>query len=78
MINIENIDKFLKLINETDFWNLRTNNEDVGMDGAQWIIEGVSGGNYHLVERWSPEEGEVREIGMELLKLSGLKVKDIY
>jgi hypothetical protein len=28
-----------------------------GADGAIFIIEGVMGGEYQAVQRWSPEEG---------------------
>lgn len=27
---------------------------DMGLDGAQWIIERAKGGKYRLVERWTP------------------------
>ena len=29
--------------------------DDMGMDGAQWVIENVRGGKYRLIERWSPK-----------------------
>ena len=28
---------------------------DMGMDGAEWVIERAMGGAYRLVERWSPD-----------------------
>ena len=30
----------------------------VGVDGAQWIFEGVKDSTYHVVDRWSPDNGE--------------------
>ena len=29
----------------------------VGTDGSQWIVEGTEGGKYHVVDSWSPSEG---------------------
>lgn len=49
-----------------------------GMDGAEWIIEGVDDTGYHFIDRWSPSRGEVRETGLSLLKLTGWAFKDVY
>jgi hypothetical protein len=49
-----------------------------GMDGAEWIVEGVDDTGYHFVDRWSPMRGEVRETGLSLLKLTGWVFKDVY
>jgi hypothetical protein len=40
----------------------------MGLDGSQWVIEGIKNGSYHLVDRWSPKDGEVRAIGMAMMK----------
>jgi len=37
---------------------LPTQDPAMGLDGAQWVMEGIVDGNYHLVDRWSPEEGD--------------------
>lgn len=37
-----------------DFWNLPSSEKTIGLDGVFWIVEGVSGGRYHIVNRWSP------------------------
>ncbi len=68
--------KFLVTIDENEFWSLPRTGESDGLDGAQWIIEGLSEGKYHVVERWSPDEGNVREIGLFFLKMSDLNVND--
>ncbi len=71
--------EFLTLLEKADFWKMASNNEDLGRDGAQWILEGVKESRYHIVDRSSPREGEYREACIFLLKLSGIdidKLKD--
>ncbi|GMT49089.1 MAG: hypothetical protein IEMM0008_0628 [bacterium] len=65
-------------VKRSSYWFLKTKIDDLGLDGAQWIMEGVKKGKYHVVDRWSPEKGSYRELCLYLLKLSGLKVKRIY
>jgi hypothetical protein len=47
---------FLKRLNETRFWSVATieRADQTGEDGADWLLEGVKGGKYHVVSRWSP------------------------
>lgn len=70
-INKDIVKEFLNVIESENFWQLPTNKEVRGLDGDQWIVEGLSDGHYHLVDRWSPEKGSVRIIGSYFLKLSG-------
>src|SRR5262249_10845266 len=78
----EQTDWFLELIEKNSFWKLPAKDETrMGCDGAQWIVEGVKNGKYHLVDRWTPENGEVRAIGMAMIeKLAKLRVdsQEIY
>jgi hypothetical protein len=66
------------------FWSLPTEppaNGRIGLDGAQWIFEGVRGGQYHLIDRWSPEAGDpVRAVGTLALKLARFRIRasEIY
>jgi hypothetical protein len=62
------VDLFLQLLQKADFWNLPTEQESnvVGKDGAQWIMEGVLGGRYHAVDRWSPDDGPFRKAALFL------------
>jgi hypothetical protein len=75
-------DKFLGIIDANNFWDLPSFDESrIGLDGAQWIIEGARKGTYHIVDRWSPENGAVRTIGLSMIKeLAKLKVpsKEVY
>jgi len=50
----------------------------MGMDGAQWIVEGIDRTGYHFVDRWTPQRGQVRETGLAMLKLTGWTFKDVY
>ncbi len=74
-INSGETKRFLGQIDEHNFWKL-SSVETVpgGPDGAHWIIEGVTPGTYHVVERWPPRDGDVRAIGLfmvnELAKIN--------
>lgn len=58
---------FLALTNKIGFWLLPSNDGvKFGLDGSQWIVEGVKKGKYHVVDRWSPYEGPVHELGLTL------------
>lgn len=52
------------------------------LDGAAWILEGVRGDQYHIVDRQSPDDsehrklGNYREVGLHILEISGLELKD--
>ena len=40
------------LIQNLNFFQLSTSDDVGGLDGDEWILEGVSQGKYHLVQRW--------------------------
>lgn len=54
--------------------------EEIGLDGAEWIFEGLYEKKYQVFRKWSPKAGKARELGLYFLKLSGLSIdaKDIY
>ena len=73
----EQTETFLGRIKRVRFWELPSyeNSGTGGEDGAQWIIEGVKDGNYHVVDRWSPVEGAVHDLGLTFaLGLAGMKI----
>jgi hypothetical protein len=39
-------------------------------DGSQWIVEVRDGSGYHYVDRWSPKDGPVHDIGEQFIALS--------
>ena len=52
--------------------------DELGVDGAQWIIERTDERGYHFINRWSPSDGPVREVGLFLLRLTGWNYKPVY
>lgn len=69
---------FLGKIGELKYWTLPERDpERPGLDGAQWVIEGIDHGKYRVVDRWTPKNGAVRELGLYFLrKLSKLDLKN--
>ena len=60
-----------ELVQAMDFWRLPVHpapNGKVGLDGAQWILEASNHGNYHVIDRWSPDDGPLRELGLYLAR----------
>ena len=67
----EQVSEVLALIQKATFWTMTTRSEDLGgNDGAEWVLEGVQGGQYHLVTRWSAGGTAFGQALMELLRLS--------
>jgi len=49
------------LIRDLSFFQLSTDNDVIGKDGDEWIIEGVSQGKYHVAHRWcAPDNADKR------------------
>jgi hypothetical protein len=73
---------FVSRVDKVGFWRAPNPvNDQKGTDGSQWIIEGVKGGQYHVVDRWMPEDGMVRELGLMLVSdLAKMKIpkNEIY
>jgi len=75
-IERERTQALLRQITEAGFWSLTPETHDqTGTDGAQWIIEGVKQGTYHFVDRWSPRDGVIHELGlMFIFDLAKMKI----
>jgi hypothetical protein len=60
-------------LDAADFWNLAGDpgEDERGLDGADWVIEGRRGGVYHSVVRWEPQPGPFRTACEDLIKVSG-------
>lgn len=76
--NITNQDTetFLSGLERTNFWNLTTAEERRGFDGAYWLVEGVKGKKYHVVERWGG--GDIMDWALSLMRKSGEDLRPIY
>ena len=67
--------EWIRLASELDrvkYWTIPTNppEDDIGADGSQWIIEASRGNQYHVVDRWTPETGPVRDLGLLFVQLA--------
>ncbi|MCA1652638.1 MAG: hypothetical protein ABR588_04770 [Sphingomicrobium sp.] len=62
----------------SDIAHMQPRTCDIGVDGAQWIMESVDAHGYHFVDRQSPNAGGERDLALSLLRLTGWEVKPIY
>jgi hypothetical protein len=51
---------------------------EVGIDGAQWIVETSVGGSYRFVNRWGGAAPAVRDFGLLLLGFTGWDNEPLY
>jgi hypothetical protein len=78
-LDAKRVRQFTSALGTLKFWDLpATDPSRSGHDGAQWILEGVKGGRYHVIDRWSPEDGSFRKLMLDLVSLSGVRVNPIY
>src|SRR5262245_57942636 len=79
-VSKRDVDTFLKVLREANFWQLPAveKSDRMGLDGAQWVIEGTKSGKYHVADRWSPEKGSFRKLGLLMVQLSKLKIENVY
>jgi len=79
VLTIKEWNDFVASVDLVNFWNLPTEDEEmIGTDGAQWILEGKELGKYHVVDRWIG--GNIKSVCLKLLELTDLKINedDIY
>lgn len=67
-------DAFMRVLEYSCYWEQPTEEDDAGLDGARWILEGFRQSRYHAVDRWTPQSGSFREACLYMLKLSRLKI----
>jgi hypothetical protein len=78
-VTASQIQKMFDLIQKANFWTLRSTEEDVsGVDGAQWVIEGLQGGKYLVVDRWSPRDNAYSRLCDYLLNIGKVHEKPVY
>ncbi len=61
---------FIMRMDQAGFWKLGEDKEGGAQDGAQWIVEGMKEGRYHLVDRQSPSNGYYRDACLYLLEIA--------
>ena len=76
----DRVSDFLKHLNRAHFWEMPTESQHRDFDGAEWILEGVQDGKYHIAVRWcpnlyehSPEDAAFAEAARLLFQLGGHK-----
>lgn len=65
---------FQDMLQKMDFLNMPAYKETCGIDGAEWILEGISGNSYHVVNRWCPDNDDFSKACKYLLKLTKMKI----
>jgi hypothetical protein len=70
VLSSQNVAEFVSEVDRDGFWQLPTKEISYGFDGAEWILEGVQNGHYHVVVRWSPRNTAFGNMGRSLLKLA--------
>ena len=71
-------DIMLAGLEQIEFWTMTSYLERTGVDGAEWIVEGVKNARYHVVDRWSPEGSAFQFWALSLMWLSGMDLEPIY
>jgi hypothetical protein len=71
-------ESYLQRAKVAEFWSMPVQANDLGFDGTTWMLEGVQGGRYHVVVRWSPEatgrHAEFLKLANELLRLGQVEL----
>jgi hypothetical protein len=75
-LTAEEWEQVARKIEAIDFWNMPGQDGRYGLDGARWVLEGRRGYSYHLVNRWSPDEGAYTDLCRSLLNLAGLPIRE--
>lgn len=75
-LSLDDWQKLQSGLNSSCFWNLEPADDQLGLDGAWWLIEGRLGNIYHSVERWSPR-GAFHDLGRLFFALAGSPFKEI-
>ena len=72
------IAKLNAILSSTKVLGQRATECNGGVDGSQWIVEGIDRNGYHYVNRWSPEDGPVRAFVDFALLLTGWTFEERY
>ena len=56
--------EFLQTLSALSFFKMPTEEDERGLDGDEWILEGVKEGRYHVVVRWCANSYKTKERGL--------------
>ncbi len=72
--------RFEALVERKGIWSVLEHVDRQGRDGARWVFEFRDGDRYRMVDRWSPEEDPMRELGAGFLALANWRFpeQDMY
>lgn len=72
------------LLNRASFWTLPYEDKEpkpnekgeltVCLDGTDWFLEGSAVSKYHVVDRYCPESGAFKAVGLYMVKLARLNI----
>jgi hypothetical protein len=77
MSNVQ-VDELKKQLDDMAYWGKQPAQDPEGFDGAQWIVEANANGRYKMVDRWSDTDAAIQAWGMDLIRLSGVDVGEVY
>ena len=66
----------LSSVAKAKFWNDQPKVTLLGLDGAQWIYEARRGTSYRVIERWTPDDKNYRNLGLTMIRLAGWLVPE--
>jgi hypothetical protein len=70
----EEAQNFSHALERANIWGPMTEQNEMGLDGARWVVEARHGNRYQLHDRWTPDDGAVRDMGVAFLALTGWNI----
>ena len=78
LLDVEQWTRMSASVAKAQFWEIPTDGDSIGWDGAEWIVEGWRAGEYKAVSRWSPkangDQRDFRRLGLLFLDLANISV----
>ncbi len=65
---------FIDLVNKSNFWKMKIGRSSMGLDGSDWILEGVNPRDYKVVTVWSPRKGNFYNACNYLISLTDFNI----
>jgi hypothetical protein len=73
------METFVQTFENAGIWQMESEDQPVAMaDGAQWVIEVLDKGRYHIVDRCSDTMTKIYNLCMLMLKMAQEKIDEIY